>query len=214
MRKRSYALERGQPEALTLGWDPATRDVEVALGDATWRLELPAAKAKGASLFLPDGSKLTVSRTDWRWYTLEPWHDLDVDRDGVPVPGSPGDPRMVGRRAGGLILFFAAARILILAGGLLGAWGSGERPGLLVVETAIEGALLLLLGILAMMGKRLPVALATAMLAAGVAVVLVAGGRPHPVGLVIHLVLIASMVHAWKRMAPREKQPSLAQVFE
>jgi hypothetical protein len=186
----------------------------VTLDDSAWRLELPASRDEGAPLFLPDGSELRVKRTDWRWYSLEPLHALDIERDGVPVPGSTGDPLMVGRRAGGLILFFAALRIVILVGGLLGAWGSGGRLSALVSLTALEGAILMVLGVLAARGRRLPVALAAGMLAAELALTLVVGGRPHPVGLMIFLVLTGSLVHAWKRMAPRERRPSLAKVFE
>ena len=62
--------------------------------------------------------------------------------------------------------------------------------------------------------KRLPVALAAGLLAAEVPLAAVLDGPPNPLWLIIQVLVIVRLVRAWRRMAPREKRPSLAQVFE
>lgn len=212
MARREYALERGGPKELQLRWGWGMKDFEARLGSAAWKLDRPALEA-GARLVLPDGSTLLLQRPARPWYSMDSRSQLVVERNGLPVPGSDGDPRVVGRRAASLILLFGLVRFGV-AGAMI-----ATQPGdsALVSNLAIVAALglaLLVLGILAAMGKRTAVAIAAAVFALEAVVVIVAGGAPNPGGVAIQALVIVHLVRAWRRMEPRQPQPSLASVFE
>lgn len=213
MAKRSYALERGGPKGLRLRWGWGMRNFEVALGASTWKLDRPTLAA-GATLVLRDGSSLLVKRPDRPWYSIEPRSSLILEHDGLPVPGSDADPRVVGRRAGGLILFFGGARAIAISAVLVNARSRGEPIDPTFAIVGAEGALLLVLGFLAIFGRRMPVVIAAGILAAEGLVALGTGGLPNPIGVMIQALVIVHLWRGWKRMEPREKRPSLAQVFE
>ncbi len=212
MAKRSYALERGGPKVLGLRWGGEMRDFEVTLGAATWKLDR-AALAAGATLALPDGSSLLVKKPDRAWYMLfESRNALIVECDGVPVPGSDGEPRVLGRRVGGLILLFGLARSVGLA--VLVAQPGVQSLARSFLVVAAEGAILVALGILAVAGRRLPVGLAAGLMSVEVLFTLVWGVAPHPLGVLFEMLVIVHLARGWSRMRPRERRPSLAQVFD
>lgn len=213
MAKRSYALERGGRKDLRLRWGWGMRNFEVALGASTWKLDRATLSA-GATLVLPDGSSLLVKRPDRPWYSIEPRNSLVLERDGLPIPGSDADPRVIGRRAGGLILLFGGLRAIAITAVLANARSKGEPIDPTFAVIGAEGAFLLVLGVLAMFGRRLPVVIAAGLLAAEGLVALGTGGLPNPMGVLIQALVIVHLWRAWKRMEPREKRPSLAQVFE
>lgn len=213
MAKRSYALERGGPKSLKLRWGWGMRNFEVALGASTWKLDRPTLVA-GATLVLPDGSSLLVKRPDRPWYSIEPRNSLVLERDGLPIPGSDADPRVIGRRAGGLMLLFGGAKALAMAAVLADTRSKGEPIDPTFAIIGLEGASLMVLGLLAIFGRRLPVAIAAGLLAAEGLVALGTGGLPNSMGVMIQVLVIVHLWRAWKRMEPREKRPSLAQVFE
>lgn len=213
MAKRRYALERGGPKELLLRWGWGMRDFTVELGASRWKVER-AALESGTTLVLPDGSSLLVKRPKRPWYSLDSRSALVVERDGVPVPGSDGDPRVLGRRAGRLILLFGGVRALVIMGVLLNARREGEALNPVFTGIAAEGAVLLGLGIVAMFGQRLPVAIAAGVLTVEGLLVLGTGSVTNPMGVFIQALVIVHLVRAWKRMEPRTRQPNLAQVFE
>jgi hypothetical protein len=169
-------------------------------------------------MILPDGSSLLVRLVKPAWWSVGRHRQLLVERDGMPLPGSDGHPLAVGRRAGRLILFLVVLRVLFFmlwrlfdqqgrsGGGSVGVFGA-----LLPLETPI----LLVLGIAALFGRRLPVALAAGLFALEAFALLVAsGGVPNPFGLLIQVLVTVELVRAWREMAPRQRVPSLASVFE
>jgi hypothetical protein len=226
MASRSYALERGGPKALRLRWGFGMRSFEVTFGDRSWPLDRRQLK-DGATIVLPDGSSLLVQRLHRPWYSIDSRSALVVERDGLPVPGSDGDPRVLGRRAGGLIVLFGALRALTLVVMVLSSAETGASPrpvglspGLVpaasravLATAAVGGLLLLVLGVLAILGRRRPVVIAAAVLGLEMPLSLV-GGPPNPVGILIQALVAVHLFRTWKRMAPRERRPSLAQVFE
>lgn len=213
MAKRLYRLERGGPKILLLSWGWGMRNFTVQCGPSTWRVERPTLE-KGATFVLPDGSSLLVQRPKRPWYSIDSRSSLIVERDGVPVPGSDGDPRVLGRRAGGLIILFGGFRSLAIMAVLLNFRRKGESPDPFFATIAVEGAVLIALGVVAMFGRRLPVAIAAGLLAAEGLLALGTGGLPNPMGVLIQTLVIVHLARSWKRMAPRIRQPSLAQVFE
>ncbi len=212
MARRRYALERGGAKELELRWGFRKRDFEVSFRGSGWKLDRSQLKA-GTTLVLPDGSSLLVRWVPPRWYSVAERESFLLDRDGVPVPGSDGDPRVLGRGAGWLVMVFALLRLLNLVG-LAMDLERGMPVVPAFVAVAVSEAGLFALGVLALLGKRLPVALAAGLLAAEVPLAAVLDGPPNPLWLIIQILVLVRLVRAWRRMAPREKRPSLAQVFE
>jgi hypothetical protein len=220
MATRNYALERGGPKRLAIQWRWGWKRFEVSLdGGAPWRLE-PASLIAGASLTLADGSSLFVRRLKRAWWSVTLRDELQLDRDGAPVPGSDGDPRVIGRRAASLIVLFGVLQL-----GLVGLWlvfqhgardaarGSAAGASAELALIAIPLVALAVLGVLASLGLRLPVLIGAGLYAAELVVSLAAGARA-PVAILIQALVVAHLVHAWHRMRPRPRQPSLSSVFE
>lgn len=208
MPSRRFALERGGPKRLRARWRRGPKDFEIAFDDAApWRLD-PASLSTGASLVLPDGSSLLVSWIKRRWWWIGR-DELRLERDGVPVPGSDGDPRVIGRGAGSLLLLFGFLRFV-----LLWAWSSLQPAvdvGSLVV---LDAAALAVLGILAALGLRLPVLLGAVLLVAETLGAVASGMRVNPLGLLVQALVVVHLFRAFGRMRPRPRQPSVPSVFE
>jgi hypothetical protein len=212
MTKREYALEPGGPKALKLQWGLGMRDFQVSFGDASWRID-EATLESGARLVLPSGSMLLVQRPKHRWHSFDSRSYLVIERDGIPVPGSDGDPHVVGRRAGRVILFFGVVRTGI-AGVAAYVQDAGDALRGAAPILLAGGGVLIVLGVLAMFAKRLPVAIATGLFALEFLSSFVVGSGPNPMGIPIQIAVIWHLSQAWRRMAPRQVQPSLASVFE
>jgi hypothetical protein len=103
MGSLEYALvPRGKKRLKILStgdWETATVEVD---GGAVWTLESRSQLERGQRIRLPDGSELML-RLAQAYGTTE----LNVTRDGVPVPGSPTDPTERANQASYLILAFA-----------------------------------------------------------------------------------------------------------
>jgi hypothetical protein len=212
MARREYALERGGPKELRLRWGWGMKDFEARLGAAAWKLDRPALEA-GARLVLPDGSTLLLQRPSRPWYSMDSRGHLIVERNGLPVPGSDGDPRVVGRRAASLILLFGLVRFAV-AGAMIATQPAGSALASNLAIVAALGLALLVLGILAALGKRTPVLVAAVVFGLEALAVIATGSAANPGGVVIQALVIVHLVRAWRRMEPRQPQPSLASVFE
>jgi len=166
----------------------------------SWALDRPTL-LEGAALVLPDGSTLFVRYVKRKWYTVGLRDELWVERDGLPVPGSDGDPRVIGRRVGGLVIFAALLRLAILALAGSAAVEIGW-PWLL----AAESGLLLVLGVLAWSGLRVAALLAGCLFVAEIVT--------FPAGLVLQLLFAAYCLIGWAKMKPRTRAPNLREIFE
>jgi len=89
MPSKSYALDRGGPERVGVSWTGAFKDLSLTFDGAPLQsfatakeIETPRAMA------LPDGSELTVELAKFG-----PLPELRLSRDGVPLPGTNGDPQ-------------------------------------------------------------------------------------------------------------------------
>jgi hypothetical protein len=210
MASRSYALERGGPKVLRLTWRRGLRDFEVAFGERLLKLD-PAAVRAGTSATLPDGSALHVRYARRSFWSIAFRDDLHVERDGVPVPGSDGDPRVIGRRAARVMAFFGLLRVAFLLLFHLFSRQPGT-PGPVQV-LVLSGLALLVLAVLAAYGLRLAVALGAGLVGLEVVVAVAAGVGATPVALLIQILLVAHLASAWRRMRPRAPRPALGQVF-
>lgn len=205
MGRRDFALERGGPKRIRLRWGLFYRRFTVALeGGPTW--ELPRDQLRqGRSLALPDGSSLFVRQVRRRWYSIALRDELQVEHDGVPVPGSDGEPRTLGRRAGTGIIILALLRLWVL-------WSLAGALSLMQRAAVAENLVLFALGVCCSLGFRLAAALAAGLLALELvwSVVFV----QIPSYAVVQALIAFALFRAWRRMRPREKQLNLGQIFE
>lgn len=198
MARRHFPLERGGPKRIHLRWSWGHRRFQVALDEGPpWSIERDALR-QGVTLTLPDGSGLLVHHLKRRWYSVGVPDELRVERDGVPVPGSDGDPRLIGRQMGLIVLFFALFRFAAL----LDRTGEIDAWGWLLADVAA----LFTLSTLAILGRRLPVLLAAIPFALELLAV--------PSLAVLNLLLAAELLIAWRRMKPRARVPNLREIFE
>ncbi len=214
MATRKLALERGGPRRLRIRWGWRMREIEVSLDGQAWKLDRAGLLA-GTSVTIPDGSRLFVRRLRRRWWSVALRDDLVVELDGVPVPGSDGDPRTIGRRAASLIALVGILQTLFI--GLWMVFRAQDRAGPDPRSAAMvaSGATLLVLAVAAAFGARLQVLIAACLLGSELVLSLAAsGGRVPMVGVLIQVLVVVHLVGAWKRMRPRPPTPSLAKVFE
>jgi hypothetical protein len=209
MGRRRYALERGGPKRLELRWRRGLRDFEVVLDGNAWRVVDREALDAGATLTPPDGSSLRVQRVRRRWWSIALRNELLVERDGVAVPGSDGDPRVIARGAASLVGLFGVLNL-----GFAGLFSLFTRSGN-GLGFALEGLVLCVLAVLAALGRRLPIALAAGFLAVDTLLpVLALGMTPNPLGLAIRALVVVHLYRAWRRMRPVVRPAGVAAVFE
>lgn len=217
MAKRRYALERRGPKNLELRWRRGLRDFQVSLDGASWRLPPDAVRA-GATIAVPGGSSLLVQLVKRPFWSVRFRDTLRVERDGVPVPGSDEDPPVIGRGAARLVLLFALLRVMLIALYQLfstpAGGGRGEGLGVAGLVVGLSAIALLVLGIVALFGRRLPVLLAAIVLALELAWALAGSGTAPGVGTLIQTLVIVHLVQCWQRMRPRVAAQTLAAVFE
>ena len=90
MPEKNFALEPGGPERLSLSWSGNFKDMSLTLdGQPLGSFDDAKALKEGGTFALPDGSSLEVKLTS---PFLLP--ELQLTRDGEPIPGSSGDARV------------------------------------------------------------------------------------------------------------------------
>jgi len=145
---RAFPLDRGGPERLTLSWEGPYGDARAALdGVDCASFDTAKLRRRGDTVALPDGSKLFVR--------VRGLLGLEVRRDGVALPGSDFDPKIVLRNAGIL---------LVVIGGPIDAMTDAvrvSRGGPIGWPVWLDGAMLVL-GVATALGLRFALALGAA----------------------------------------------------
>ena len=218
MARRRYALERGGPRRLEVRWRWRRRDMEVLLDGA--RVAGPfdrAAFERGATFMLPDATTLTVRWVKPAWWTFSAGAELRVERQGVPVPRSDGDPHVIGRRAARVVGAFGMLTFLFAVGWRFFAKPGVAQPGALL-GVAAEGLLLLFLALLGLFGLRFPILVAAILFGlnalAAVGFGLQEGSVPSPIGLFIQIAVAIFLFRSWRRMKPLPPPVEVARIFE
>lgn len=193
MPKKQFALEAGGPKRLHLKWKGIWKNMEVRLDEQLLgTVENQAMLKQGRSFALPDGSQLLVKLTSGVGA------ELQVSRDGVPLPGSGGDP--VARVA-------TAAHVMMFIGGFNIVLG--------VIAIALDSEMLQMIGlglpslifglVYAVLGFAVKKAHSLVALVAGTGLFVVdglvtvgfaiaEGGRPGVGGIVVRVLLAIAMV--------------------
>jgi len=193
MPKQFYALEKDGRRRLEVSWKAFWSDVTLRLdgeviGKVGGRKELQT----GRELVLPDGTRLKVQLV-WRPLGAE----LEVTRDGQPLPGTASDPET---------RVLTAAWVLFIVGGLnivLGLLGLVLRTELLSALGAgwtslVFGALFLTLGFLARRRSITALVSGVVLLAGdgtlGFIAALSAGENPGVGGILVRALLLIPLV--------------------
>ena len=205
MAKLTYALEPGGPKRLEISWKGMYKNFTVKLdeevvGELSGQKELKA----GRQFALPDGSSLSVQLVQ-KFSNVE----LQVLRNGQPLPGSASDPESRFKGAYGIVFFVAGLNLFL---GLL-AW-------LFQVEFLLDigigfysiifGLVFLVLGFFVKRRSAVALILAIVIFVLDALLGLLAGGASYVSGLVVRAILIIPMVQgvgairALKQQAERE----------
>ncbi len=108
MPKQSFALEAGGEKRLVVSWKGLYKDVTVSLdGISVGMIPNQKALSAGQEFPLPDGSTLKVQLVS-KLMSME----LQVFRNGCPLPGSSSDPRTRLKTAYVMIYFVAGLNLV------------------------------------------------------------------------------------------------------
>ena len=109
MPKLSYALEAGGEKRLQVSWKGMYKNVTVSLdGNAVGIIPDRKALSAGQEFRLPDGSTIKVQLVSNVMTT-----ELQILRDGQPLPGSSSDPQTKLSIAYGLVYFVAGLNLVL-----------------------------------------------------------------------------------------------------
>lgn len=212
MPNLKYALESGGPRRLEISWGAFWRDFTIKLdgnpiGTISGQKELKA----GREFTLPDDSILRIQLVQSSTSAVP---DLEVLRNGEPLPGSASDPAQKLKLAYGMVFFVAGLNILL---GLVAALLQIEFLQSLGVGvgSALFGVILLALGFFVKRRSAAALIAAIVLLALDglLGIVLAVGqGYTPTAGLVARVLFIIPMIQgvgairALKQQPPRESQ--------
>ncbi len=109
MPKQSYALEAGGEKRLEISWTPFWKDITVSLdGNSIGTIPNQKALTTGQEFRLPDGSALKVQLVNRVTST-----ELQVLRNGQPLPGSASDPQTRLKYAYWVVYFVAGLNLVL-----------------------------------------------------------------------------------------------------
>lgn len=109
MPKQTFALEQGGPKRLEIAWSGMFKNVQVTLdGLPVGSFETKKQLQEGGNFPLPDGSQLHVQLKQAGMAT-----ELQVHRNGAPLPGSASDPEQRVKTAAGMLYFIAGLNAVL-----------------------------------------------------------------------------------------------------
>lgn len=209
MPRSGYALEPGGPKRLELSWGAffSSKKFVVTLdGNVIAEAHSFSALKQGLSAELPDGSTLSITLK-----TGIAQNELEVLRDGRPLPGSPTDPQQLIKLAAGVVFLLAAVNFLL---GVLG----------LIVESAfleqfagvgiVIGIIYAVCGLFTMRRSRIALGIAMALYFADGALtltsVLEAHGSPGIGGIIVRVLLLLAMARGFKAIGELKAEAASA----
>ncbi len=205
MGSKKLALEAGGPERLELRWSAFWKNFQVILdgrqvGEASGSKQLK----EGVQFQLPDGSSLSVQLVTKAFDA-----ELQVLRDGVPLPGSASDPEQRIRNAAYLLYFLAGLNTLL--GVVVMAIGNDFLEGLgMGIGSVLFGAIVAVLGFFTYRRARVAPILAMVLYVAdslytfGFAIS--EGGRFPIAGIIIRIYILMALYKAVQAAAELARQ--------
>jgi hypothetical protein len=215
MPAKSYAIEQNGPKRLTVSWKFGWRDTTVSLDGQTVGV-IPNQKAlqQGQTFALPDGSQIFV-----RLVSRLSGTELEVMRNGQPMPGSASDPQSRLKAAYQITYFIAGLNLLLGVLSLLIKSEFLQTLSYWPVSIAF-GLVFLALGFLTQ--RRSSVALIAAIVIfaldglLGIYLAMTSGGTPGVGGVLVRVLLLIPMVQgvgAIKALKAQEGQSVISQVM-
>ncbi len=142
MAKQRFALETNGPKRLEISWGMFWRNITVRLdGQVVGTVPSKKELSQGYDIFLPDTSLLSIKLA--RTFITQ---ELQVLRNGQPLPGSASDPQSRIKAAANVLFFIAGLNIVVglialfFQVDLLLAYGLG-------IESVITGLIYAILGL-------------------------------------------------------------------
>lgn len=111
MPQRTYALEKDGPKRLEISWKGLWKNLTIRL-DGNTVGTIPGQKelSAGQEFHLPDGSTLKVQLVTVKKFSAA---ELQVLRNGQPLPGSASNPETKIKGAYGVVFFIAGLNIVL-----------------------------------------------------------------------------------------------------
>lgn len=189
MPNQTYALDEGGEKRLKLEWKGAFKDLNVIVdGQSIGVIPDQKALSQGQTFQLEDGSNLKVQLVRNLMST-----ELQVLRDGQPLPGSASDPHTRHKNAYILIYFIAGLNLVL---GLLASVFNVaflQELGIGFVSILL-GLVYLILGFFVQRKSSLALILTIVLFAGdsllGVVLAVMEGSNPGVAGLVVRVLLL------------------------
>lgn len=192
MPKQLYALEPGGPKRLEISWKGLWKDFTVKVDEQrVGTLDGLNVIKEGQQFTLPDGSVLNV-----RLVQKFPGSELQILRDGQPLPGSASDPETRFKNAYGMVFFIAGFNLVL---GLLAVVFEVEFLQAVGIGfySIIFGLIFLALGFFTRMKSQAALIAAIVIFALdailGLVFSVMAGATPGATGLIVRGLLIIPM---------------------
>lgn len=192
MPKQSYALEPGGKNRVDISWKGGFNNVDVVLdGQSIGVIPNQKTLLQGQEFLLEDGSTLKVQLNRSLMST-----ELQVTRDGQPLPGSASDPHTRHKNAYLIVYFIAGLNLL------LGLLASVFNVALLQdlgigFGSIILGLIYLVLGFFVQRQSSLALIMAIVLFITdslyGVVLSVLQGGSPGIAGLVVRILILVPL---------------------
>lgn len=205
MAKRKFALEKGGPERLVLEWHGIWKNMQVRLDDQLLG-EIPDQKAlkEGAEFPLPDEGGVLSVRLKTGMQT-----ELQVQRNGEPLPGSDSDPGTQVKTAAGVLGFLAIVNVAVGLIAEIGGVGFLLEMGFgwpaLVMGVVLAGLWALVHFKQSRIALGIAIVIWTLDGVAGLLMTLEAGATPGVGGLVFRIFLIVALVKGFLALGEMKK---------
>ncbi|MBA4385409.1 MAG: hypothetical protein C0410_11785 [Anaerolinea sp.] len=193
MAKQSYSLEPGGPKRLEISWKGFFKNTTIIMdGMPLGTIKDHMALRTPQEYQLSDGSMLKVQLVQ----NLS-GAELQVTRNGVPLPGSASNPETRVKTAWGIIFFIAGLNLLL---GIIGLLTQSELLASLGIGwySLVFGGFFLIMGFLVKKLSKVALILSIVIFSLdaliGIIGSIALGGSPAIGGLLVRIILIIPMV--------------------
>lgn len=212
MPKRSFSLREGEPPSIELVWRGIWKEIQVSHeGRLLGTIPNQKALKEGATFTLPDGSELHVKLATGMQA------ELQVLRNGQPLPGSGSDPAVRLKAAAGVVWFIAGMSAVL---GLVAVLGKVEVLQQLGLGWESVGFGVLFAVLAWFVGKRSKVALGIALAlfildtVLSLVVMMKMSGRPNAGGVVVRIFLMMPMFRGFGAITALQARDALRKAQE
>lgn len=203
MPTKKFALEKGGPQRIELSWKGMWKNLSVKFDDREIGV-IPDQKTlkQGQTFSMGDGSNLFVHLAQSFGSA-----QLEVLRDGKPLPGSDADPEQQVNTAAGILFFIGGLNVVI---GILAEFAQVEFLQQLGIGifSVIFGVVYLVLGVFTRQRSRIALGIAIALYVLdglfAIMTIFQANGTPGMGGLVVRVLFLIPLIQGFNAMSQIE----------